>query len=107
MTQIHNDGRNLAQTTGQRVRDGVGAVASGIRNEAGAVASGIRNEAGAVASGIRDEIGGLRHSEPAAHKRPRSVMRTRLEELVASLAGALAAFLVSRLVRARFRAHGK
>jgi hypothetical protein len=97
MTNLVSDGLSLAQATGQRVRDGVGAVATGIREEAGAVAHGIGDVIDAAAQ----------HGEPAAHKREPSAWRMRSVELAASAAGALAAFFVSRLVRARLHHHGK
>jgi hypothetical protein len=86
MAQLVGDGLTMAQATGQRVRDGVGAVASGIREEVDAV---------------------RRHGEHAAHARPHSVWRARLIEVAAAVAGSLAAFVVSRLVRARLRGSGR
>ncbi|NUP48403.1 MAG: hypothetical protein HOW97_14010 [Catenulispora sp.] len=89
MTHMVSDGITLAQATGQRVRDGVGAVASGIREEVGAVRQ------------LAD------HGEHGRHSKARSLWRTRLVEVTASVAGALAAFVVSRLVRAWLHEAGK
>jgi hypothetical protein len=99
MAHSVSDGIALAQTTGQKVRDGVGAAATGIRGEMEH-----------VAHGIREEIDGLRHHESAAHKREQHAHRersgwpARMVKLAASAAGAMAAFFVSRLVRSR---HGR
>jgi hypothetical protein len=86
MADIVSDGFNAVQATGQRVRDGVGA----------------------AATGIRGEIDSLRHhAEHAPRRDKRSVWQLRLIELVASIAGAVAAFIVSRLVRGGLRARGE
>lgn len=85
MTHVVNDGLSLAQATGRKLRDGVGA----------------------VAMGVRDQVGAAAHLEPAAHKPERPASLTRLAGLVASAAGALTAFFVSRLVRSRLNRHGK
>lgn len=98
MTHNVSDGIALAQTTGQKVRDGVGTVATGIRDEMGH-----------VAHGLREEIDGIRHQEPAAHKKDQHAHRERsgrpaqMVKVAAPAAGAVAAFLVSRLVRSRQR----
>lgn len=97
MAHSVSDGIALAQTAGQKVRDGVGAAATGIRGEMEH-----------VAHGIREEIDGVRHHESAAHKqharRERSGWPSRTVKVAASAAGAVAAFFVSRLVRSR---HGR
>ena len=86
MANLVSDGFNAVQATGERVRDGVGA----------------------VATSLRDEIDGLRHHGEHASRRPkRSAWRVRVIELVASIAGAVAAYVVSRLVRSRLRARGE
>ena len=96
MTNVVNEGLGRVQATGQKVREGVGAVATGIRQEMGAVAHGIGD--------VIDAAG--QHAEPA-HKKERSAWMARGVELVASAAGALAAFVVSRLVRSRLSRNGK
>lgn len=97
MTHVVNDGLELVQATGRRMRD-----------SAGAVATGVRREAGAVAHGVREEMDGIRqHGHPAAHHRQRPGWGARLIGLAASVAGAVAAFLVSRTVRAMFSRKGK
>jgi hypothetical protein len=85
MTHIVGDGLTKVQTAGQRVRNGAVAAASELRGEPTAA----RRRADSVGS-----------PESAA-------LHSRLIELVSSLAGALAAFVVSRLVRARLRGQEK
>lgn len=86
MPHVVSDGLTLVQSTGARVRDGVGTVASGLRDELDAV---------------------RQHGEKtAAHARRNPVWRARMVELAASAAGAAAAFLVSRLVRALLHGQG-
>lgn len=89
MTHMVSDGITLVQATGQRVRDGVGAVAGGIRQEVEAV----RQHAD--------------HGEHGRHSKARPIWRAPLVEVTASVAGALAAFVVSRLVRAWLHEAGK
>ena len=89
MTHMVNDGLGVVQATGQKVAGGVSAVASGIRDGAGAVAHGIRD--GIDRDSRHDKSGRL----------------TGVAELTASIAGAVAAFFVSRLVRARLSRHGR
>jgi len=106
MAHVVSDGLTLVQATGQKVRDGVGTAATGIRSEIGAVANGIQHEIG----WIHDEIDHLRHSVPAAHKQDQHkgpVPPALAAELLASVAGGLAAFFVSRLVRSRLDQHGR
>jgi len=86
MTHSLSDGLTLAQTTGQKLRDGVGS----------------------MAHGIREEMDGIRHhAESAAREQKQSAQRTRMIELAASVAGAVAAFVVSRLVSSRLTRHGR
>lgn len=105
MTHSVNDGLALVQATGQKVRDGVGAAATGIRDEMGV-----------VAHGIREEIDEVRRHEPAAHKRKlrkqrgqreQSTWLSRVVKLTASITTAAAAFFVSRLVRSRNGRQGR
>lgn len=92
MTHIVSDGLTLVQATGARVRDGIENAASGIRSEVGAVAGGLREEVETVRR---------RSEKSAARARMRSGWRARIVQLVASAAGAVAAWLVSRLVQTR------
>lgn len=96
MTDVVNDGLGLVQATGRKVRDG-----------AGAVATGVRREADAVAHGVRQEIGGVRRHGHPAHHRQQPGWRARLIGLAASVAGAVVAFFVSRMVRAMLSREGK
>jgi hypothetical protein len=98
LTNRVSDGLGKVQATGQKVRDGVGALATGVRDEAGT-----------AAHGIQEGIGEIWHhrEHSTTQKRKQSAWTTRAVQLAASAAGALAAFVVSRLVRGMLGRHGE
>ena len=87
MTHVVSDGVSTMRAAGQKMRDG----------------------AGAATHGVHEGINGIRqHGEhPVVQKRTQFARNSRKVELMGSAAGALAAFFVSRLVRAMLRRHGE
>lgn len=83
MTHLVDDGIGLIHTAGQKVRDGVGAAATGVRDGI----NDIRQHGEHLVEHKRD------------HKREHSEWMAHTIETVAAAAGALAAFFVSRTVR--------
>ncbi|MBW8803851.1 MAG: hypothetical protein JF587_08310 [Catenulisporales bacterium] len=106
MTRIVSDGVHVVRATGQRVLDGVGAAAEEVRHEAhkarehlpGNGKSGKTGRLGKLSKSAKAKIG-----KPGKSSGKTSMMRSRTAELVASTAGAIAAFVVTALVRGRFR----
>ncbi|MFL6114376.1 MAG: hypothetical protein ACJ786_23900 [Catenulispora sp.] len=105
MTRIVSDGVHVVRATGQRVLDGVGAAAEEVRHEAhkarehlpGNGKSGKLGKLSRSAKSAKARIG-----KPGQQSRS-GMMRSRTAELVASTAGAIAAFVVTALVRGRRR----
>lgn len=104
MTRIVSDGVHVVRATGQRVLDGVGAAAEEVRHEAHKArehlpGNGKSGRLGKLGESAKSKVGRIKPGKPGGSGRKRS----RAAELVASTAGAVAAFVVTALVRGRLR----
>jgi len=121
MTRIVSDGVHVVRATGQRVLDGVGAAAEEVRHEAHKAREHLPGNGKSGRFGKSGKLSGLGKSAKAKFGKPSKFgrfgksdksdksgkMGSRAAELVASTAGAIAAFVVTAFVRGRRRGRNK